>query len=302
MLRLSICMIVKNEEVMIGKCLESVKEADEIVILDTGSTDKSGEIIMNFPYPVSTDVNYVVDAYKWNDNFAEARNKALEYCTGDYVLTIDADEALELGGIGKIRDFINATNDDAVRGHMVINVDVVGSDGKSKHLSPRIYWKCPDVFWKGAIHNYLSKVATVHLPVVITYGYSPAHQKDPDRALNILLKEVARDPGSARELFYLAREYVYRKDYITALYWYDLYIQVGLWAPELAEAYLQMSTCLWYLYRGEEARYICMKAIQINANFKEAIKWMASISGPKNKIRWIQFSEKATNEDVLFVR
>jgi tetratricopeptide (TPR) repeat protein len=185
---------------------------------------------------------------------------------------------------------------------MVINVDVVGSDGKSKHLSPRVHWRCPEVFWKGAIHNYLSKVGTVHLPVVITYGYSPAHKKDPDRALRILLKEVARDPKSPRELFYLAREYVYRKDYISAVYWYNLYAQVGSWAPELAEAYLQLSTCLWYLYRGEEARSACMKAIQINANFKEAIMWMASISGPKNKVRWDLFATTASNDGVLFVR
>jgi hypothetical protein len=45
-----------------------------------------------------------------------------------------------------------------------------------------------------------------------------------------------------------------------------------------------------------------MKAIQINANFKEAIMWMASISGPKNKVRWDLFATTASNDGVLFVR
>ena len=298
-MKLSVCMIVKNEEKMIGTCLLSVKDADEIIILDTGSTDGTSKIVENFVNHPEYNITYIENVYKWDDDFAEARNKALEYCTGDFVLTIDADEVLEDGGMAKIKNFISATS---LVGHAVINIDVIGSDGKSKHLSPRIYKRCPEIYWKGAIHNYLSKVGTVYLPVTITYGYSPAHQKDPDRALRILLKEVVQNPKSSRELFYLAREYVYRRDYIAALYWYDVYVTVGTWAPELAEAYLQMSTCLWYLQRGEEARTECMKAIQINADFKEAIEWMASISGPKNKVRWELFATTAKNNDVLFVR
>ena len=80
-------MIVKNEESCLAKALESVKDADEIIVCDTGSTDRTIEIAKQYTDKVYTD-------YVWNDNFAEARNHAAKKCTGDYILIIDADEYL----------------------------------------------------------------------------------------------------------------------------------------------------------------------------------------------------------------
>ncbi|GAG44849.1 unnamed protein product [marine sediment metagenome] len=96
-MKISASMIVKNEEVCLEKCLQSIKDLDEIVILDTGSTDKTGEIAQKYTN------KYYANEYKWNDNFAEARNLSLSKCTGDFILTIDADEWLEEGGVEKIR-------------------------------------------------------------------------------------------------------------------------------------------------------------------------------------------------------
>jgi glycosyltransferase involved in cell wall biosynthesis len=297
-MKLSVCMIVKNEEEMIGKCLVSIKDADEIIILDTGSTDRTPVIVKEFANHTSLNIKYIQNAYKWNDNFAEARNKALEYVTNDWVLTIDADEQIEQGGIAKIKMRLPQLDDPQTK---VINVNVVGVDGKSKHLSPRLYKK--DVRWKGAIHNFLNFVATKYLDVSVSYDYSPAHKQDPDRALRILQKEVKENRDIPRNLFYLGREYIYRKDYITALYWFERYVDTGkIWAPELAEVYFQMSVCFWFLNRGEDARKTCIKAIMINTNFKEAIEWMAKISWKKNQKRWEEFAKNASNEDVLFVR
>lgn len=80
-------MIVKNEEKWLKKCLNSVVNVvDEIIIVDTGSTDKTKEIAMNFPVKLYD--------YTWNDSFADARNYSLSKASGDWILYLDADEEL----------------------------------------------------------------------------------------------------------------------------------------------------------------------------------------------------------------
>ena len=82
---LSLAMIVKDEEQCIKRCLDSVVDlVDEIVIVDTGSTDKTIEICRSY--------NAQVFPYPWNNNFAEARNFGLDKVTKDWVLWLDADE------------------------------------------------------------------------------------------------------------------------------------------------------------------------------------------------------------------
>ena len=72
---------------MLGKCLDSVKGFDEIIIVDTGSEDDTVEIAKQY-----TDKVYF---FKWCDSFAKARNFAKQYATGDWILSIDADEVLK---------------------------------------------------------------------------------------------------------------------------------------------------------------------------------------------------------------
>ncbi len=84
---LSLCMIVKNEEASLPNCLNSVKElVDEIIVLDTGSTDRTPEIARKFGGKIYN--------YQWCDDFSAARNDSLKYAQGDWVLILDADEEL----------------------------------------------------------------------------------------------------------------------------------------------------------------------------------------------------------------
>src|SRR4051812_33941627 len=95
-MRISVVMIVKNEEALLARCLESVKGADEIIICDTGSHDRTVEIARQFTDKVFTD-------YLWNDSYCEARNHARRKATGDWILSIDADEFLE-GSFDSVRE------------------------------------------------------------------------------------------------------------------------------------------------------------------------------------------------------
>ncbi|MCM3661973.1 glycosyltransferase family 2 protein [Georgenia satyanarayanai] len=84
---ISAVLIVKDEEDYLARCLESVRWVDEIVVYDTGSSDRTVEIARQF-----TDT--VIEGY-WNDDFGDARNRALEHATGEWILQVDADETFE---------------------------------------------------------------------------------------------------------------------------------------------------------------------------------------------------------------
>lgn len=284
---ISVSMIVKNEESCLAKCLESVRGADEIVIVDTGSTDKTIEIAKKYTDKVFTD-------YKWNDNFAEARNHALSKCKGQWVFWIDADDRL-VTPFENIRRAVS-TEDKAVSIKLI--------SGNSHHYFPNLHRRRRDIYWQGAAHNYLTGLGDYETTddIVIKRGYSPTHKKNPDRTLNILLKEVRRDPSLTRETYYLAREYWYKKDYITAVYWYNEYLKIAIWKPEKADAWLMLARCLWGLQKGQEAREACMQAVFLNPSFKEALLFMARMHYDPMKTAWLKYAKMATNEDVLFIR
>ncbi|WP_027087247.1 tetratricopeptide repeat-containing glycosyltransferase family 2 protein [Cohnella panacarvi] len=93
----SLCMIVKNEEAFLDRCLKSMeKYVDEIVIVDTGSTDRTKEIARRF-----TDKIY---DFAWINDFSAARNESLKHATGKWILVMDADEYMEENDIRGLRD------------------------------------------------------------------------------------------------------------------------------------------------------------------------------------------------------
>lgn len=100
MATLGVIMIVKNEERWLADCLKSVKPiADEIVIADTGSADRSKEIAREFGARVFD--------IPWNDDFAEARNRGMSFARSDWLLHLDADEVLDSGGRDLIRSLVD---------------------------------------------------------------------------------------------------------------------------------------------------------------------------------------------------
>ncbi|MEK6984121.1 MAG: tetratricopeptide repeat protein [Nanoarchaeota archaeon] len=104
--KVSLCMIARNEELFIEQCLTSVKGiADEIIVVDTGSTDKTKEIAKRFGAKI-------ID-FKWIDDFSAARNESLKHATKDWILVLDADESLDDDGLKSINELINSKDSDA---------------------------------------------------------------------------------------------------------------------------------------------------------------------------------------------
>lgn len=291
-LKLSVSMIVKNETSCLAACLASVQGADEIVVVDTGSTDGTPALARAHGATV-----FEGPEFAWRDDFAFSRNQSLDRCTGEWVLIIDADETLEPGGIAKARALMNTVAADACYCNTV-----AATDPRQVHRSIRLFRRAAGIRWQGRVHNYLTTATGADTDLTITYGYSAAHAADPDRALRILSAVVAADPGAKRERYYLAREHWYRRDWAAAAEHYERYLAVATWAPEMADAWLMLARCRWALGQGDAARAACLRAVQINTNFHEALIFMAELSGPKNARRWREWAATASNADVLFVR
>jgi len=315
-LTVGVAMIVKNESVMLANCLDSVKDADEIVICDTGSEDNTMEIARRY-----TDKVYrVPDELCWRTrddgkklfHFANARNFAKSKMTTDWILSIDADETLH--DFSKVREAVE-------QGFLAINVTLISKDNSIAHPFTRLFKNSPQVTWDRAVHNILSVggedifpgwldlTKTGYGDVRITYGFSPAHLLDPDRSLNILEEETKRK-DAVRERFYLGREYWYRHRYEECVTVLGRYVQESQYLAEKADAFMIMARSYWEMKLPEDARYACMHAILINAHFKEAIDFMIMLCGDgrgnhrfqANADQWKKMAMTANNEGVLFVR
>ena len=105
--RLSVCLIAKDEERHLPRCLESVRGlADEIVVVDTGSTDRTLEIAQARGARTAR--------FEWRDDFSAAKNFAIEQASGDWILSLDADESIAARDHEAIRAIVHSDDVDAV--------------------------------------------------------------------------------------------------------------------------------------------------------------------------------------------
>ena len=175
MTQLSLCTIVKNEEINLPRCLESVKGVvDEMVILDTGSTDGTVEIAKGFGASVAY--------FEWVGDFSMARNAALEYVKGDWVLVLDADEVLNRQIVPQLREAI------ASQDSLVVNLirQEVGAAQSPYSLVSRLFRHHQDLRFTRPYHASIddsvsellareSQWRVVDFPslAIFHYGYQP---------------------------------------------------------------------------------------------------------------------------------
>ncbi len=197
---LSLCMIVKNEEIFLPQCLDSVKDyVDELIIVDTGSTDKTVEIAERY--------NAKVFHHPWENSFSKARNYSIKYATCDWILILDADEEIEKEDARKLREVIK---DNDVN---VINLPVLYGRKGSKHTSitnsERMFRNHLGIRYEGIVHNSLKHPgpntnANIRL---YHYGYHQGEEqmeKKYKRTATLLREQIKEDPGNPVPHLYLA--------------------------------------------------------------------------------------------------
>jgi len=185
---LSACMIVKNEEKFLAQCLDSIKDAvDEIIIVDTGSTDRTVEIARTY-----TDKVYF---HPWNNSFSEARNVSLDYATCDWILQIDADEKLEQEDVPLLHQVIQSDKYDVV---FVTILNELPGGQWGKHRFQRLFRR-GKAHYEGIVHNQLvydgyTAVAEIRL---YHYGYNLTPEQMSakyERTTGLLRQQIAGDP------------------------------------------------------------------------------------------------------------
>lgn len=300
-MKLECYMIVKNEEAMLGKALKSLnqKGIDRITILDTGSTDHTPDVVANVRETIAPEVQYIYGVYKWEDDFSKARNTAMSFADAEWLLVLDADERLE----GDVSTVINEALDKNP-GCDGYEIPTLAVNGNTKHMSIRLHRNKPEeIYWERPAHNALkidkNKIGVTNI-VKVKYDYSPAHEQDLDRTFRILSGYCKEHPDAVRERFYLAREYMYKKEYREALKHYSMYQKRSGFPAELADSYIKCGKCHKALGQMNQAWQCAFRALQINANLKEAYYLLGSLAGPNNSKTWKKMGTHADNAKALF--
>jgi glycosyltransferase involved in cell wall biosynthesis len=195
--KLSLAMIVKNESRCLARCLQSVKgTVDEIVVADTGSTDDTAKIAREFGAKVSN--------FDWVDDFAAAKNFAIDQTAGDWILVLDADEWAGEALAGEIRAFVG--------GKPAVGLLKIVSDFRRNNQTFRSQCYVTRLFprgghFKGHIHEQLvSPLPRAHLRGELWHdGYLETRKTD--RNMKLLEAELKRDPDNVYFLFQLAVEH-----------------------------------------------------------------------------------------------
>lgn len=205
---ISLCMIVRDEEEFLDACLQSVNRvADEIVILDTGSTDLTVEIARSYGARV-----YV---HPWNNSFSEARNAAIDLATGDWILVLDADERLDESSKQLIRSAVNNTGSDA---YYLSQHNYTDSSTQDFIVNPtcRLWRNLPQNRYEGRVHErptvLLRKHAVVgHIDAIIHhYGNQPrifAERDKCSRYIELIQADLHDNPDDASKLHDMAISY-----------------------------------------------------------------------------------------------
>lgn len=212
MIRISVCMIAKNEADNIGRCLRSVKAvADEIIVVDTGSTDETVKIAETHGAKVFS--------FRWINDFSAARNYALEQAEGDWIVFLDADEYIVDEKIANLRPTLEKIHGNRkVEAVSCMMEHTEGPDGplKGRDRTVRLFRNSPAIRFKGKIHEFIYKrdrfTRSAHADesvlVIRHSGYS--QEKFAEKLLrNHALLETCRQEGNDDGMiaYYLGHSY-----------------------------------------------------------------------------------------------
>jgi glycosyltransferase involved in cell wall biosynthesis len=201
--RLALVMIVRNEERSLARCLKSVRKAvDRIIVMDTGSTDRSVEIAKSF----GADVHRM----EWPDDFAAARNAALDKSDADWNLILDADEWIEsgVGSLGPATLPARSVSRPAFVGCIQIT-DAGESAARRRSYIPRVLPR--GVRYEGRVHEQpVTTLQLVRLPLLVLHdGYDPAQLTGKaGRNEGLLQRELVARPADPYLQYQLGRQYL----------------------------------------------------------------------------------------------
>jgi glycosyltransferase involved in cell wall biosynthesis len=284
---LTLCMIVKNEERSLARCLDSVSGlAPEVVIVDTGSTDQTSAIAGSYGAKVATFDFTVVD-------FARARNQALSQANGRWILVLDADETLQTPSVPLIQDLV-ARDENA--GYYFRRFNHHGNDqGSTTDYAVRLFPNRPAYRYRGRVHETVDGSILAAggrlLRTEIRMDHDFALDPEARRRRNlwyiaILNEEIAADPSDCSRLVFLAAEYHQLGMFQQAA---EIAERIALLRPLDPQAHLHAGVYhLLYTFDRDRARADFFEALRLRPGYAEAQAFLdrmekeerASVAGP----------------------
>lgn len=201
---ISACLIVRDEEKLLPGCLDSIRDwVDEIIVVDTGSNDKSVSIALSYGAKVFNQ--------QWEGNFSKHRNFSIEKATSDWIFIIDADERLCAEDVSRLKELVNSDH------YSIISINVYNVYGKDERMttflpSVRLFKRDLNLRYEGIVHNRInfpSDAAIVRANVKLKhlgFDLSPEQmRKKFERSHALLEKQLQKNPNDAIALFNLAQ-------------------------------------------------------------------------------------------------
>ena len=252
MITISLCMIVKNEEAVLGRVLEQMRGiADEIIVVDTGSADRTREIAAQF-------TDHVFD-YKWHQDFAAARNFACSKASMDYWMWLDADDVIRPDQqklLLRLKESLNPATD------IVMMKYLTGFDQNGhvtfSYYRERLIKNRRGFLWEGRVHEAVTPRGNIlYSPVEIEHRKLAAG--DSDRNLRIYETMIGEgETLCPRHQFYYGRELYYHQRYEEAVKIFEHCLQLSRCREQLGqkrEAFLALTGS--FLYDEPRAEILC---------------------------------------------
>lgn len=243
-------MIVKNEEDVLARCLNSIKDAvDEIIIIDTGSTDRTKEIASKY-------TNLVFD-FEWIDDFSAARNEAYSKATKDYQMWLDADDVLPEKEKEKLL-LLKAALDPKTDIVTMKYHTCLDDEGKPVFTSTRerLTRRERGFCWNDPVHEFIAISGNiVHSDIAIHHLKEKAG-KISERNLKIYeALELSSKPFTPRQQYYFARELKDHGQFIKSAYYFERFLSGRLgWVEDNIAACLSLGGC--YKQLGEYTKIL----------------------------------------------
>src|SRR3990167_2971117 len=311
----SCVLIAKNEAEVLPRLLSSLNGIEDVVLLDTGSTDRTPKVARELGCRVeevggrfletptqdnvgkfTTWAGFVPSFTPQSKlfNYAAARNYAMTLAKNDWCFQPDADEVVEWD-LDKVYQLL--PNND----HLVYRFCFAyREDGKcGLEFSHSKFFRRSKIQWVKKVHEvHAAREGQSPKPPTYTDAiYLKHYQKQSDNRANYLPKleyAILDNLSDDRNLYYLAREYMYVGEYEKFLKMFEVYKTIGWWKPEVSQAYIHASFCAKQLGHEEESEKLLFDAIRIDGSRREPFWELGQLyKGRKDNAKAIVYLEAA---------
>ncbi|MDQ0270946.1 glycosyltransferase [Cytobacillus purgationiresistens] len=302
MITISLCMIVKDEEEVLHQCLSSIVDiCDEIIIVDTGSSDKTKEIAEQF-------TSNLFD-FEWIDDFAAARNFAFSKANMEYILWLDGDDLLLHADQTKLKALKeNLSNDvDAVTMLYHLAFDEFGHSTFSSRRH-RLVRKDREFKWIGPVHEYLEVGGNIiQSDIVIQHRKSNKTNDNVQSDRNIKIYEKRLEKGeefSPRDLFYYANELKDHQQFDKAvLYYVEFLLTKKGWVEDEVRSCINLASCYRNLGDEEKVHEALVLSLKYDVPRPEVSCQLGDIYKEKNMYKkaiiWYKLAVEVDIDDTL---